>query len=281
MEEKDTCSLYPLIKLPLYNHFQLAARYLTYFFTASSGRGHGVHSPYVFNFIQQVLNDRTPYTAYAPIEERRRQLQTNTRQIEVEDFGAGSKVIRSNQRVIKDIAGSSLKPRKYAQLLYRMVRYYQPATVVELGTSLGITSAYLASANPSALVYTCEGSDAIATIAQETFSRLQLQNIRLLRGDFANTLPRLFTSVNQADFVFIDGNHRKVPTIDYFNRFLASAGPNTIFVLDDIHWSAEMEAAWQTIQQNTAVTLTIDLFFIGVVLINPDFKVKQHFTIRY
>lgn len=215
------------------------------------------------------------------IEQQRQKLLADNTRIEVEDFGAGSKVIRSNQRVIKNIAASSLKPKKFAQLLFRIVQYYQPAAMVELGTSLGITSAYLASGNAIGRLFTCEGSSNIAAIAQETFTALQVKNIQLIQGDFAKTLPLLFDRCPLADFVFIDGNHRQAPTIAYFEEFLQHAKPATILVFDDIHWSAEMEAAWHFIQQHPAVTLTIDLFFIGLVFINPDFKVKQHFTIRY
>jgi len=265
----------------LYNHFQLAKKYLHYYLTASNGKGHGTHSPFVFNFINKVLNDKREYDCYVEIETRRRQLRNNHALIEVEDFGAGSSVIKTNRRVIKDIAGSSLKPKKYAQLLYRMVQYYQPATIVELGTSLGITSAYLSCGNKHAKLYTCEGAGSIAAIAQDMFDSLQIENIEIIRGDFAKTLPLLFPTIQPVDFAFVDGNHRKAPTLQYFEQLMAHSTNTTIFVFDDIHWSMEMEAAWSIIQRHPAVTLTIDLFFIGLVFINPDFKVKQQFTIRF
>ena len=201
--------------------------------------------------------------------------------IDVEDFGAGSSVIKSNRRVVSAIAASSLKPKKYAQLLYRMVQYYKPVTILELGTSLGITSAYLAAANENASVFTCEGSSAIAGIAIENFKQLQVNNIELTRGDFAATLPPLLTKLQSVDLAFIDGNHRKAPTLDYFTQLLPYTKPDTILVFDDIHWSAEMESAWETIKRHPKVTLTIDLFFIGIVLINPDFKIPQQFSIRF
>lgn len=240
-----------------------------------------MHSPFVFDFIQHVLNDKKEYDCYRSVESQREKLKTNNRVIEVEDFGAGSTVIKTNQRIIKDIANSSLKPKKYAQLLFRMVQYYQPATLVELGTSLGITSSYLSFGNTNGRVFTCEGSANIAAIAAENFSSLGIENIELVKGDFAKTLPLLFQKIGTLAFAFVDGNHRKEPTLQYFQQLLTHSTPATIIVFDDIHWSAEMEAAWDAIQQHTAVTLTIDLFFVGIVFINPDFKVKQHFTIRF
>jgi predicted O-methyltransferase YrrM len=265
----------------LYNHFQLAKKYLHYFFTASNGKGHGMHSPFVFDLIKNVLNNKKQHACYIEIENQRKKLEANSGSIEVEDFGAGSAVILANSRVIKDIARSSLKSKKYAQLLFRMVQYYKPTTIVELGTSFGITSSYLSLGNKGAKLYTCEGAGNIAAIAAETFDSLQIRNIEMIKGDFAKNLPLLFSKINWVDFVFIDGNHRKEPTLQYYHQLLKHSTASTIFVFDDIHWSAEMEAAWCIIQQDPAVTLTIDLFFMGIVFINPDFKVKQHFTIRF
>jgi predicted O-methyltransferase YrrM len=265
----------------VYTKSQLAKKYLNYYFTASNGNGHGVHSPFVFNFITHVLKDKKEYASYKSIEAIRKGLLKNDKLIEVEDFGAGSTVMKSNERKIKDIARSSLKPKKFAQLLFRIAQYYKPATIVELGTSLGVTTAYLASGNPSAKIYTCEGAQSIATIAQQNFNELRLKNIELVQGNFSETLPKLLSKIHTTDLAFIDGNHRKQPTLDYFDQLLAHSTNETILIFDDIHWSEEMEAAWETIQKHPAVTLTIDLFFIGIVLINKNFKAKQSFSIRY
>ncbi|GAB2826557.1 O-methyltransferase [Ferruginibacter profundus] len=265
----------------MYSKFQLAKKYLQYYFTASNGKGHGIHSPFVFDFIIHVLNDKKEYGCYTAIEKRRQELLHNTTAIEVEDFGAGSSVIKTNTRVVKDIARSSLKPKKFSQLLFRMVQYYQPETILELGTSFGITTAYLASGNTNAQVFTCEGAKNIAQIAQQSFDQLRLKNIVLTEGDFTITLPPLLQQLQNTGLVFIDGNHRKLPTLDYFTQLLRVSSPSSILIFDDIHWSAEMEAAWDVIKQHPAVTLTIDLFFIGIVTLNNDIKVKQHFSLRF
>jgi predicted O-methyltransferase YrrM len=265
----------------MYNRFQLAKKYLHYYLTASNGKGHGIHSPFVFDFVKNVLNDKTSYPPYQSIEKTRKQLLADSRVIEVEDFGAGSTVIKTNKRVVSAIAASSLKPKKYAQLLFRMVKYYNPETIIELGTSFGITTAYLASANAASKIFSCEGSGAIASIAKQNFETLQLKNVQLTQGDFAKTISPLLSSLKEINLAFVDGNHRKEPTLEYFNQLLKYTNPATILIFDDIHWSAEMEAAWDVIQQHPAVTLTIDLFFIGVVFFNADINHKQHFTIRF
>jgi len=265
----------------VYSTFQLAKKYLNYHFSASNGKGHDVHSPFVFDFITKVLRDKKEYDCYEKIEAVRKELINNLRIIHVDDFGAGSTVMKLNERKISDIARSSLKPKKFAQLLFRMVQYYKPSTILELGTSLGITTAYLAEGNKNATVYTCEGASSIADIAKQNFNQLSIKNIELTQGNFDETLPQLLTKLNKVDLAFIDGNHRKEPTLNYFYQLLEHVSPSSILIFDDIHWSEEMEAAWHEIQQHQAVTLTIDLFFIGIVCMNSDIKVKQHFSIRY
>ncbi len=215
------------------------------------------------------------------IESRRTALLADKTMIEVEDFGAGSAVIRSNQRRVDKIAASSLKAPKYAQLLNRMAAYYKPAVMLELGTSLGITAAYLASGNPKGKLYTLEGSGAIASIARKSFSVCNCGNIELREGDFTKTLPNLLKELQFVDLAFVDGNHRKKPTIDYFHQLLAKSTSSSVFIFDDIHWSAEMEEAWEEIRKHPAVTLSIDLFFIGLVFFDPSIKVKQEFVIQF
>ncbi|MEP6677023.1 MAG: class I SAM-dependent methyltransferase [Ferruginibacter sp.] len=240
-----------------------------------------MHSPFVFDFIQHVLNDKKKYERYEKIEAVRKDLLNNNSVIRVQDFGAGSTVIKTNERMIKKMARSSLKPKKFAQLLFRIVKHYQPSSILELGTSFGITTAYLASGNISATVHTCEGAPEIARIALHNFDQLQLNNIKITQGDFTITLPALLNTLNIIDFVFIDGNHRKTPTLLYFEQLLKHSGNGSIFIFDDIHWSIEMEEAWEEIKNNPAVTQTIDLFFIGIALFNVNFVAKQHHVIRF
>src|SRR6185437_1790478 len=265
----------------MYSAFQLAKKYFNYYLSAHNGKGHGVHSPFVFDFIIHVLNDKKKYDCYPKVELLRKNLLNNNTIIEVEDFGAGSAVIPFKNRIVKDIAASSLKKKKYAQLLFRIAKYYEAKTIVELGTSFGITTCYLASANPASKVLTFEGAKNIAKIASDNFKKCGLKNIKLIEGDFNKTLSTNEQLITNVDLLFIDGNHRKEATLQYFHFFLNKSTNNSIFIFDDIHWSEEMEEAWKAIQQHDSVTLTIDLFFIGLVFFSKDFKVKQHFTIRF
>lgn len=264
----------------MYSTWQLAQRYLRYWWQASNGKGHGVHSPFVFDFIIHVLNDRQAYDCYAPMEQRRRQLLADERVLEIADFGAGSRQGSQQRRSVQQIAGAALKPRKYAQLLHRIARYYQCQTVVELGTSLGVTAGYLAAA-PGAKLYTLEGSPAIANVAAEGFAQLQQPGVQQVVGNFDDTLAPLLAGLPQVDLLYIDGNHRYEPTIRYFNQAFPHLTEYSIVVFDDIHWSAEMEQAWAAIKADPRVRLSIDLFFIGLAFFRTDFKVKQDFSIRF
>ncbi|KAA9039262.1 class I SAM-dependent methyltransferase [Ginsengibacter hankyongi] len=265
----------------MYSSFQLAKKYLTYYIKAQNGKGHGVHSPFVFDFITHVLNDKKEYECYKKIEALRQQLLNDNSIIEVEDFGAGSAVIPFKKRKINAIAKSSLKNKKFAKLLYRIVNNYKPESIVELGTSFGITTCYIACANKDAEINTFEGSKQIAKIARQNFEQTGFRNINLTEGDFNKTFVAELRAIKKVDFAFIDGNHRRDATLDYFLSLLKKSSNTSIFIFDDIHWSSEMEEAWRQIQEHDSVTLTIDLFFIGLVFFNPDFKVKQHFTIRF
>ena len=264
----------------MYGRYQLIKKFFRYYLHASDKKGHGVHSPFVFDFIKHVLNDKTEYDIYPKIETRRDALLQDKSFITVEDLGAGPVVNQNLSRQVSKIAAWSLKPKKFAQLLYRMVKYYRPSQVIELGTSLGITTSYLASAS-EAPVHTLEGAPAIASIARQTFSSLGFKNIIQHTGNFDQTFPPLLPDLVHPAFVFIDGNHRKEPTLNYFKLLLQYADESTILVFDDIHWSEEMEQAWDIIKSDPAVTLSIDLFFIGIVFFRSEFKVKQHFSVRF
>jgi predicted O-methyltransferase YrrM len=268
--------------LSRFNNIQLLSKYLCYYLTSANGKGHGVHSPFVFDFITNVLNDKKSRPCYSKTEAIRKDLLKQTQEIEVIDFGAGSGVLKTKKRRIKDIASSSLKPRKYAQLLHRIVQYYQPANMIELGTSLGITSLYLSQGNPNGIIHTFEGDPSIGDIAIKNAQMVGASNLTHHIGEFEQSFtPFLESFTGHIDFAFIDGNHRKEPTIQYFNQLVPFLKNDSILIFDDIHWSADMEEAWKTICASEKITLSIDLFFIGIVFVKSEFKEKQHFRIRY
>ena len=265
----------------MYSTITLAKKYIQYYFKASNGKGHGVHSPFVYLFIKEVLNKNKSTELFSPIEVLRNELLHNKKIVQVWDRGAGSRQTENNNRAICQIAKAALKPKKYSALLHHIVAYFKPANVLEMGTSLGITTSYLAVANPLVAVVTMEGAPTIADLARENFNKLGIQNIRIVEGDFDNTLPVYLNEIQQLGLAYVDGNHKYEPTIRYFKYLMDKSDEHTVLIFDDIHWSAEMELAWELIKNTEAVTLTIDLFFIGLVFFRKAQKEKEHFIIRF
>jgi predicted O-methyltransferase YrrM len=265
----------------VYTTLQLAKKYLHYLYTAKNGKGHGAHSPFVFHFILDVLNNHQGFSAPHNIEKLRAALLKEKEILIIEDLGAGSRTSNTKKRNISQLVRSAVKPKKYSQLLYRLVKKHQPQTIVELGTSLGITTSYLASAAPSSKVITIEGSTVVQKVAKSNFEKLGLKNIESMVGNFDDVLPSALNHLPSVDLAYIDGNHRYKPTMEYFNQFLAKRNNETVMVFDDIHWSSEMEQAWEEIKEHPQVRCTIDIFFLGFVFFRDEFKEKQHFSIRF
>jgi predicted O-methyltransferase YrrM len=268
-------------KLIMYSSLHLIIKYVKYLWMSSNGNGHGVHSPFVYNFIKEVLNKQIDNHKLDAIELYRKELLQNREMVNVWDRGAGSRQSANSMRSVQQIAKVALKPKKYSVLLHKIAVYYKPSVILEMGTSLGITTSYLAASNTHAKVVTMEGAPSVANIAKNTFSRLGISNVEIIEGDFDDTLPSYLKSIDQLGIAYVDGNHRYEPTINYFNQLLEKANDHSILIFDDIHWSEEMEKAWEEIKQHPHVTLTIDLFFIGLVFVRQAQKEKEHFVIRY
>jgi predicted O-methyltransferase YrrM len=242
---------------------------------------HSLHSPFVFSLYTKAIKPNgIDKRGLSEVEALRNKLFRSTETITVTDYGAGSRVSRSPVRKLSSIAKNAEKPKKLATLLFRLVQYFKPKTVVELGTSLGLTTAYLAKAQPSASVVTFEGCPQTAKVAQQHFDELGLTNIDIALGNIDQTLPqRLATIPTNLDFVFFDANHRYEPTVRYFETCLEYAHEDSLFVFDDIHWSPEMEKAWKYIQAHASVTITIDLFYVGLVFFRTK-QPKQDFVLK-
>ncbi|MCC9166560.1 O-methyltransferase [Pontibacter harenae] len=258
--------------------FRFAKDYLLY--RLRSFKLHGVHSPFIFKLYHQVIQHDGTYYTYNEVEELRQNLLQDARVLQVTDFGAGPIGGNKKERSVKEIARTSAKPVKYGQLLYRLVNHFQPEVIFDLGTSLGITTAYMAEARKMAKFYTFEGCPAIAAVARENLKQLGLRHVQLVQGNLDDTLPAQVKKVEKLDFVFFDGNHRYEPTMRYFNTCLAKHHEYSVFVIDDIYWSAEMKKAWQEIKQHPKVLQTVDLFFVGLVFFRTS-QPKEHFTLYF
>ncbi|HEY9886178.1 MAG TPA: class I SAM-dependent methyltransferase [Vampirovibrionales bacterium] len=241
---------------------------------------HGIHSPFVYQLNEEVFQERTPFYCFDEIESIRAKLVLTKKTIGVDDFGAGSKKSSKYNRRICDIAKTSIKRPKYSQLLYRLIYHFKPTTILELGTSLGISAAYMAKANPKAKVVSIEGASELSKVAEINCKKLSIDNLKLVSGNFDSTLEKELKSIGQLDFAFFDGNHKKEPTLNYFEHCLTYATEDSIFVFDDIYWSKEMTEAWKEIKKHPKVTITVDCFEMGVVFFKKE-QAKEHFTVYH
>ncbi|PKP52089.1 MAG: methyltransferase [Bacteroidetes bacterium HGW-Bacteroidetes-1] len=255
-----------------------ALSYLSYLRKRKSP--HGIHSPFVFEFATNVLSDKKKYKDYSVINKVLRNTFKNRNLIETVDFGAaaGGKAFSTYRARVCELAKKRSHPIKYNYLLYRIVKHFNPTTILEFGTSTGFSTISLALGNPQSKIITIEGCSSIATVAQSSFDLHKLENIDMVLGDFNNVLLKTLQGFEKLDLVFFDGNHRKLATLNYFQQCLTKATPESIFIFDDIHWSKEMEEAWKIIKSTDEVSLSIDVFQFGIIFFRKGIE-KQHFIL--
>lgn len=258
--------------------FQFITDYLKHRLTAKSR--HGTHSPFAYKLADEVIYDFTEKTEYKNIEAQRKKLFNDDSEITVTDLGAGSHLNKNRTKKVSQIAKNALKSPRLAQLIYRLAKNTESKNLIELGTCLGITSAYLSNAKPEAEIITIEGCPQTAQVAQSNFKALNLSNIELHVGNFDLILPGIIDKQEKLDFVYIDGNHRKDATLNYFKWCLPKVHENSLLIFDDIYWSQGMKEAWEEIKNHPDVSVTIDLFWIGLVYFKKG-QAKEHFKLKF
>lgn len=238
-----------------------------------------MHSPFVSDFVRYILEDRRQFYAFEIIKSFRSYLKGDQTVLNIVEMGAGSKVNPKLQRTVKSLVKHAAIDETSGKHLFRMVNHYKPEYILELGTSLGISAMYQANAHLNAKVLTIEGSPEVANKAWEHFNQLGLTNVIQRVGNFDQVLPQVLEEMPQVDFAFIDGNHTEKATINYFKQIQAKCHENSILVFGDIHWSKEMESAWKYIQQEEEVSLTIDLYHLGIVFFRKENREKEQYTL--
>lgn len=254
-------------------------KYINYQLTAYTE--HDLHSPFLYNFYMELIKNKHPFSDFENLDKLRKQLLQNTTTLEISDFGAGSKKLNSNKRQINHIAKHGIAQKKQAEFLYRLVNKFAPNTIVELGTSIGLTSLYLAKASTKSTIYTIEGCPNLFQFSKELFNQQLAKNIQSVNGNFNTKFPEVLSQINSLDFLYIDGNHAYEPTMNYFKMALEKKNSNSIFVFDDIYWSDGMQQAWKEICNNPEVTVSLDLFYFGIVFFRKENKNKEHFVLKF
>jgi predicted O-methyltransferase YrrM len=257
------------------NKIQFAVNYLYYFFTSSNQ--HGVHSPFVFDFVTKVINARKNKPIYHGIELIRSNMLKSDADVNIEAIGAGKK---SGKQKLRNVVKNTAKSAKYAELLERICEYFSPQYAIEIGSSVGISTMYQAVGMPQGYLFALEGNADSAKIAQHNIEKAELENVQIVSGLFEDMLPKVIEKIPRVDYVFFDGNHQLEATLQYFELCLQKAHTGSVFVFDDIRWSDDMLLAWNKIKNHESVTVTVDLYTMGIVFFHKE-QEKEHFTIRY
>lgn len=258
-------------------------------FLWNSKNQHGVHSPFVFDLVTKCFYDKKNYREYSILKNYRNSFLENKNTIEVTDFGAGSRVFKSNTRAINQIAKNAGISSKRAELLFRIVNYFQPENILEIGTSLGLATSAMslgletktnrAKLNKNAKIVTLEGCPNTMAIAKNQCQLQNLNNIEFVATKFEDYLSNCQLNTENCQLIYFDGNHSKKATLEYFELLLPTIANDTVWIFDDIHWSKDMEEAWEIIKNHPKVTVTIDTFQWGIVFFRIEQK-KEHFVIR-
>ncbi|MGB3546205.1 MAG: class I SAM-dependent methyltransferase [Saprospiraceae bacterium] len=228
-----------------------------------------------------MLRDRRPYYAFEQIARLRRHLRRQTVHIPTEDHGAGSLIApgRSERRLGHLVRGSAVGKRTGEQL-FRLAAWLRPTTSLELGTNAGLSSLYLHLPDRRTDLHTIEGNPYLAAVARDNFSRLRAgANLHQHVGTFSEVLDYLLPTIERLDLVFIDGDHRHAPTVEYVRRCLTRSGSDTVIVLSDIHWTAEMEAAWAEVRRLPGITASLELWQHGLLFLRPEFREPVHLAL--
>ncbi|MCP4121673.1 MAG: class I SAM-dependent methyltransferase [Bacteroidetes bacterium] len=242
-----------------------------------------LHSPFIFDFASVVLNEDRHFYAFKVIDIRRKVLLKEQRKITLHDFGAGSKTTDKNERSIASITKNSSVSPKYGRLLFRMIEHYKPKHILEMGSCVGIGTLYLSTPQMHLKLISLEGDPVLASIARNGIEQYPLTEMRaeVIEGEFSKTLPIALDTLERIDLAYIDGNHRKEPTLQYFEQILVRCHKDSILIFDDIYWSKEMSEAWETIKKHKKVKVTIDLFRMGLVFFREENREKEDFLLYY
>ncbi len=259
------------------NILNLIKIYIPYLLSSRSPGRAGLPLPADI-FSKQPLTGFIDPVKYEAYEKFRDEMLSNKTKIDVTDYGSGES--ETYKRSIASIASKSSQQRKYTELQCRLIHYLKPSNILEMGTSLGLTTSLFAMTAPEAQIITMEGCNNTADRAGELFHKLDLSNITMIRGEFDKTIDKVYKRFGKMDYIYFDGNHRMIPTLNYFLKALSHSYDHSVFVFDDITWSDDMQNAWFEINKHPGITLSLDLFTVGILMFDKGFQ-KKKITLRY
>ena len=255
-------------------------KYVQHLFYRRHRRGHGIHSPALFEFVHEVLFNASGVKVSAEITQVHRDLKRDRSMIPLGKLGATTNVEQSGERSVRSFVRGASVPEKYGALLFRISSWFKPDMIIELGTGLGISTIYLSSGSPETPLHTIEGNTDRADFAAQLMCRCKLGPVSVHWGEMEEKLEDLMPLIKGRFLAFVDGNHRHEPTISYVKKLVARAGEESVIIMDDIYWSKGMFAAWKEVVSWPEVRVSIDLFHTGILLLRRDLN-KEHVKIKF
>jgi predicted O-methyltransferase YrrM len=245
-------------------------KYIQHLFYLKFRRGHGIHSPYLFDFINKGVFNGAGHQVPKEILWNHRELKREKSKIPIGKLGASSRVENSKERSVGSFVRFSSVSEKYGALLHRIIRWFEPEVIIELGSGLGISTLYLASGSPKVPLYSIEGDSHRAAFACSLLTRNNLESTSIHCGEMGERLDHLQPRIKGRFVAFVDGNNQYIATLAYVRKLLEAAGEEAIIIMDDIYWSKEMYEAWKEVISWPEVRVSIDLYQMGILLLRPD-----------
>jgi predicted O-methyltransferase YrrM len=170
------------------------------------------------------------------------------------------------------LANVSSIHRPWGAFLMRLVRELRPQSCVELGAAIGISASYQGAGlelNGTGVLRSIEGSPNLAAEARATLSGLGLERVQVIEGRLDDVLDDVMAGAAPVDLVFLDAAKGKEGNLALAEGVLPHLAPRATLVMDDVHWSRQMNRAWRQLRSHPRIALSADLWRLGVCLLQP------------
>ncbi|WP_197494104.1 O-methyltransferase [Lewinella sp. 4G2] len=225
-------------------------------------------------------NDFSPedQAAFDRVESYRNQLLGSTEIVDFKVFGS------DDTETISNVCKAATSPKIWARLIYALASEFEAKKVLEIGTNLGVSGSYLLEAlrhNSDSQLVTMEGMPRYVEISRNQFKAITNEDrFEVIEGKYEDTFDDMIDRHQDFDLLFIDGNHQKGPTLEYYEKLLKVSTRPSVWIFDDIYWTNGMKEAWDIIRQNPETSYSIDLYKTGLVVVDPSVSVPKHFALH-
>lgn len=258
--------------------FRFFADYLTHRLVAKTR--HGTHSPFVYKLTDEVIYDFSAKKIDDSVEQQRKKLFDDDSSLILTENNECLGQLKLQQTTVKRLAKKLTNKKEVDRLIYRLVANRQPAVSLQIGTGLGVSAAYFSMANSRNPVKIIECEPEFSTVAQRIFSNLGIDNVELRTGNLQQLLHHTLLNSTKLDIVYFNKFKDGETLFNLFGLCLAKADENSMFIIKGIYSDPSTKTMWAKIKELPEVTVTVDLFWIGLVYFKKD-QAEEHFKIKF